>query len=73
MVCIPDIVCQSSLTISSGIGLSRPEATVRVHAVQPLFVAGQYLEHHSERKVVLDLLRRIEDDTGKLLRLLIRA
>ena len=48
----------------SGIACSRPEASVRVHSTQPLFVAGQCLTHHSERKVVLDLLRSIQIDLG---------
>ena len=48
----------------SGIACSRPEASVRVHSTQPLFVAGQCLTHYSERKVVLDLLRSIETDLG---------
>ena len=48
----------------SGIACSRPEASVRVHSTQPLFVAGQCLTHYSERKVVVDLLRSIETDLG---------
>ena len=64
MVCTLDHVRSIFADYLSGIGLSRPEATVRVHAVQPLFVAGQCFEHDSERRLVLDLLKRIEDDTG---------
>ena len=52
------------LSSLSGIACSRPEASVRVHSTQPLFVAGQCLTHHRERKVVLDLLRSIEVDLG---------
>ena len=48
----------------SGIACARPEASVRVHSTQPLFVAGQCLTHHRERKVILDLLRGIERDLG---------
>lgn len=53
-----------SLILSSGIALSRPEASVRVHSTQPLYVAGHCLTHLSERKLVLDLLRSIEKDLG---------
>lgn len=52
------------LIYPSGIACSRPEASVKVHSTQPLFVAGQCLTHYSERKVVLDLLRSIERDLG---------
>lgn len=55
------------LIISSGIALSRPEASVRVHQTQPLYVAGQCLTHNSERKLVVDLLRNIETDLGQCL------
>ena len=48
----------------SGIACSRPEASVRVHSTQPLFVAGQCFTHHREREVVLNLLRSIEIDLG---------
>lgn len=47
-----------------GIALSRPEGSVRIHQVQPLFVAGQCLSEARERRVVLDLLRGIEADLG---------
>jgi hypothetical protein len=47
-----------------GIALSRPEGSVRIHQVQPLFVAGQCLSESRERRVVLDLLRGIEADLG---------
>ena len=47
-----------------GIALSRPQASVRVHQTQPLFIAGQYFEQERERKVVLDLLRGIKEDLG---------
>ena len=49
---------------SSGIACSNPPATVRVHMTQPLFVAGQCLTHHRERKVIHDLLQGIETDLG---------
>ncbi|KAL8686391.1 MAG: hypothetical protein Q9218_007139 [Villophora microphyllina] len=47
-----------------GLCLARPEASVRIHALQPLFVAGQCLTEEAERRVVLDLLRGIERDLG---------
>ncbi|KAJ9664291.1 hypothetical protein H2201_005283 [Coniosporium apollinis] len=47
-----------------GIALSRPEASVRIHSVQPLYTAGQLLLEESERRLVLKLLRDIEKDTG---------
>ena len=47
-----------------GIALARPENSVRVHQVQPLFVAGQCLTEPDERRVVLELLRGIESDLG---------
>ncbi|KAI9707378.1 MAG: hypothetical protein M1836_000339 [Candelina mexicana] len=47
-----------------GIALSRPEGSVRIHSLQPLFVAGQCLTEPHERKIVLDLLRSIETDLG---------
>ena len=47
-----------------GIALGRPEGSVRIHQVQPLFVAGQCLTETRERRTVLDLLRGIESDLG---------
>lgn len=47
-----------------GIALSRPEASVRIHSVQPLYTAGQLLSEENERRLVLKLLRDIEKDTG---------
>lgn len=47
-----------------GIALGRPEGSVRIHQVQPLFIAGQCLTETKERKVILDLLRDIEIDLG---------
>jgi hypothetical protein len=47
-----------------GIALGRPEGSVRIHQVQPLFVAGQCLTEKRERKIILDLLRDIETDLG---------
>ena len=47
-----------------GIALSRPEGSVRIHALQPLFVSGQCLTEPRERRVILNLLRGIEGDLG---------
>ncbi|KAL2375339.1 hypothetical protein RJ035_005683 [Blastomyces gilchristii] len=47
-----------------GISMSRPEASVRIHSVQPLFVAGQCLTEPRERRTILQLLRGIENDLG---------
>ena len=47
-----------------GISLSRPEGSVRIHALQPLFVAGQCLVESRERDVVVRLLKTIQTDTG---------
>lgn len=47
-----------------GIALGRPEGSVRIHSVQPLFVAGQCLTEVRERRTILDLLRSIEEDLG---------
>ncbi|KAL9610979.1 MAG: hypothetical protein Q9167_004356 [Letrouitia subvulpina] len=59
---------QAEMTFHSreicGICLARPEASVRIHSLQPLFVAGQCLTRPAERKVIHDLLRGIETDLG---------
>ena len=47
-----------------GICLARPEASVRIHSLQPLFVAGQCLTGASDRRVIIDLLKGIESDLG---------
>lgn len=47
-----------------GIALGRPAGAVRIHMVQPLFVAGQCLENPEERQIIIDLLRGIEADFG---------
>lgn len=47
-----------------GISMSRPEASVRIHSVQPLFVSGQCLTEDWERRTILQLLREIENDLG---------
>ena len=47
-----------------GIALGRPEGSVRIHQVQPLFVAGQCMHEDRERQIVLDILRGIEADLG---------
>lgn len=47
-----------------GISMSRPEASVRIHQLQPLFVSGQCLTEPRERRAILSLLRGIEADLG---------
>jgi hypothetical protein len=47
-----------------GIALGRPEGSVRIHMVQPLYVAGQCLTDARERRIIVDLLRGIEADLG---------
>ncbi|RDL41123.1 uncharacterized protein BP5553_01102 [Venustampulla echinocandica] len=47
-----------------GMALAGPEDSVRIHQVQPLFVAGQCLTEVRERHMILDLLRGIEADLG---------
>jgi hypothetical protein len=47
-----------------GIALGRPEGSVRIHQVQPLFVSGQCLVDARERRAVLSLLRDVETDLG---------
>ncbi|KAF9893503.1 hypothetical protein FE257_010815 [Aspergillus nanangensis] len=47
-----------------GISLSMPPESVRIHSLQPLFIAGQCLSSPHERQVVLDLLRGVDKDLG---------
>ncbi|PIA91851.1 hypothetical protein CB0940_09484 [Cercospora beticola] len=47
-----------------GIALGRPHPAIRVEMLLPLSIAGACLEENDERKVVLELLRAIEQDTG---------
>ncbi|KAF9894963.1 hypothetical protein FE257_004586 [Aspergillus nanangensis] len=47
-----------------GISMARPEGSVRINSLQPLFVSGQCLIDGRERRVVLHLLRGIEDELG---------
>lgn len=47
-----------------GIALGRPQPAVRVEMLLPLYVAGLCLEADEERRVVLELLKAIEKDTG---------
>ncbi|KAI9663948.1 MAG: FACT complex subunit [Bathelium mastoideum] len=47
-----------------GIALARPEASVRIHSVQPLYTAGQCLDDAREKRLVVKLLRDIERDIG---------
>jgi hypothetical protein len=47
-----------------GIALGRPPGYVRIHMLQPLFLAGQCLEEVGERNIILNILRGIELDLG---------
>lgn len=47
-----------------GIALGRPPPAVRVEMLLPLYITGVCLEEDEERKVLLELLRAIEMDTG---------
>lgn len=47
-----------------GIGLARPDGSVRIHSLQPLFVAGQCVTDARERRVTIRLLRAVEADLG---------
>lgn len=47
-----------------GIALARPDGSVRINSLQPLFVSGQCLTDPRERRVNIRLLRAIEADLG---------
>lgn len=47
-----------------GISLADPTAPVRIHSVQPLFVAGQSFHEPREQELVLELLSGIEEELG---------
>ena len=47
-----------------GIALGRPVPAVRVEMLLPLYMAGGCLEADEERKVVLEVMKAIEKDTG---------
>ncbi|KAJ9191188.1 transcriptional regulator family: Fungal Specific TF [Paecilomyces variotii] len=47
-----------------GISLSRPDGSVRINSLQPLFVSGQCLTESHERRTIVRLLREIEADLG---------
>ncbi|KAJ5134293.1 Transcription activator AMTR1 [Penicillium atrosanguineum] len=47
-----------------GIALARPDGSVRVHSLQPLFVSGQCVTDSRERRVAIRLLRAVEADLG---------
>jgi hypothetical protein len=56
--------CQKHSREIVGISLACSDNAVRIHSVQPLFTAGQYLSGSRERRVVFDLLRGIESEIG---------
>lgn len=47
-----------------GIALSRPDGSVRINSLQPLFVSGQCVTDARERRVAIRMLRAIESDLG---------
>lgn len=47
-----------------GIALGRPQPAIRVEMLLPLCLAGACLEADEERRIVLELLEAIEQDTG---------
>lgn len=47
-----------------GISLARPDSSVRIHSLQPLFVSGQCLTEARERRLIVRLLRDVERDLG---------
>lgn len=57
-------ICQKHSREIVGISLARPDESVRVHSVHPLFTAGQCLRDAHERQAVLNILRNLEADIG---------
>ncbi|RYP43192.1 hypothetical protein DL768_010044 [Monosporascus sp. mg162] len=49
-----------------GIALAEASDSVRIHSVQPLFVAGQVFHREEDQRAVIDLLSGIENDLGWL-------
>lgn len=47
-----------------GISMARPDSSVRIHSLQPLFVSGQCLTDAKERRLIVRLLRDVESDLG---------
>jgi hypothetical protein len=47
-----------------GIHLANPPDAVRLHSLEPLYVAGQVMRSHSERRVVIELFQNIQRDIG---------
>ena len=47
-----------------GIALARPDGSVRINSLQPLFVSGQCVTDARERRVTIRMLRAIEADLG---------
>lgn len=46
------------------ISISNDHHGAWTNAVQPLWIAGQWMSHESEQKAILELLERIENETG---------
>ena len=58
------VACQKHSREIVGISLASSDEAVRIHSVQPIFIAGQCLSDLRERQVVLTLLRNLELDLG---------
>lgn len=49
-----------------GISLSNRDHGALIHGLQPIWIAGRLMSHHSEHKAILDFLKRLEEETGWL-------
>ena len=47
-----------------GIALSNSDHGALINALQPIWIAGKLMSHHSEHKALLDTLKRLEEETG---------
>ncbi|KEZ41782.1 hypothetical protein SAPIO_CDS6762 [Scedosporium apiospermum] len=47
-----------------GISLSNSDHGALINALQPIWIAGRLMSHHSEHKAILDTLKYIEETTG---------
>ncbi|OAA65312.1 Major facilitator superfamily domain, general substrate transporter [Niveomyces insectorum RCEF 264] len=47
-----------------GISLSNGDHGALINALQPMWLAGRLMSHHSEHKAILDILKHVEEQTG---------
>ncbi|CAK7198462.1 hypothetical protein SEUCBS139899_001123 [Sporothrix eucalyptigena] len=47
-----------------GISLSNSDHGALVNALQPIWIAGRLMSHHSEHKAILDIFEHLEEQTG---------